>query len=58
MTGEWLVGVETLQYRLQNHTVCRGNHQVNMISQSVNYVLPQLLLCTTWQQEEQSRHWK
>jgi hypothetical protein len=27
MTGEWLLGFETLQYHLQNHTVCTGNHQ-------------------------------
>lgn len=27
MTGEWLLGVETMQYCLQNHIVCTGNHQ-------------------------------
>jgi len=27
VTGEWLLGVETLLYRLQNHTLSTGNHQ-------------------------------
>lgn len=37
MTGEWLYGVETLLYLLQNHTVHTGNHQ-SETDLTVNYL--------------------